>query len=262
MTINSHALFAAPLKVFCTVAFLAAFSGTSAQARSTLRGIAPGATIHIVGTQPQIKVPDARTAGESVATATALGAIGGAAYGGASGLMMGFECEEMFIICGPVGLVFGAAGGLLIGGGEGGGQAASVALPKEKASKLEVILASLINGGSLPEALVQEFKAQSQQRWNVVDGPASTEIMLGIKYLSIHQTRNDHVMMFVTNTMVLRYGPDPTNTSKRILSTYRSEKRHIDYWIENDGVNLRSEIHAGFAANFGDMIEVLETYAP
>ena len=93
----------------------------------------------------------------------------------------------------------GAAGGAIFGAAVGGISNAMLALPKEKAEALEIIMAETINDLREPQTLVEQFKIQSNNRWSVTDPGASTELTLGIEELSIDQGKNDMLVVTVVN---------------------------------------------------------------
>ena len=135
------------------------------------------------------------------------------------------------------------------------------ALPKKKAEALETVMAATIVDFSGSQTLVEQFNAQSSDRWTVTDAGAPTEITLGIEELSIDQGKDDVLIVKVVNWMVVSYGPGELDTIERMLFTYISEQRHIDHWIEHDGANFEAVIHEAFAENIADMIKMLEGYS-
>jgi len=225
---------------------------------SALPSIPLGESIHVVGAVTEIAIPNARTARENVASGAAGGAAGGAVMGAGAGVMAGFACGPLFVICSPVGLVGGAAGGAIFGAAVGGISNAMLALPKEKADALELIMAETIHDLSGSQTLVDQFKILSNDHWSVTDAGASTELTLGIEELSIDQGKNDMLVVKLINSIRVSYGTDERDTTRLILYTFVSEWHHIDHWIVDDGANFEAVIQKGLAANLADMIRELE----
>ena len=244
------------LAVLVIAALTSACAGTPTN--TAVQSVPRGDTITVVGVISELETPNARTAGENIAGGAATGAAGGAVMGAGAGFMMGFACGPLFLVCSPAGLVGGAAGGAIFGAAVGGISKAMLALPKEKAEALEILMAETINDLSGSQTLVDEFKMQSDNRWSLLDAGASTEITLGIEEFSIDQGKDDTLVLKIVNSMIVTYGPGEFDTIETILYTYVSGRHHIDHWVENDGANFRAEVHAGFAANIADMINALD----
>jgi len=227
-------------------------SGPPKPTHSTLRTIPLGSTVQVIGLQPEIEIPDARTAGETVA----LGAAGTAIGGAAAGFEAGLECGPYFIICSSLGMV----GGAVFGAAFGGVDSASVALPKEKAEALEQIMYSAVVHVDIPETLVERFKIEGKGLWTMTDAAAAVSITLGVEGLYISQRTKDRVVVYLVNSMVVSYGSGPLDTTKRILFSHKSAEHHVDHWIADDGANFRAAVREAFASNMEDMIKLLEKY--
>lgn len=219
---------------------------------SALRTIPLGSNVQIIGMQPDIKAPDARTAEETVAR----GAAATAAEGALFGFEAGFECGPLFIICSPL----AAAGTAILGAAFGGVESAMLALPKEKAEAFEQIMYSAVVDVDIPAALVERFKIAGGGLWTMTDAAAPISITLGVEGLYINQGTKDRVVVHLVNSMAIRYGPGPFDTTKRVLFRHSSDQHHIDYWIADDGANFRTAVREAFARNMEDMIRVLEHY--
>ena len=248
-----------------SVALLAATALISACAstptETTSRSVPLGSDIRVTGIEPDVKTPNAKTAGEAVAGGVVVGAAKAALLGAGAGIMMGFGCGPLLEICIPVGAVVGLAGGAIFGAVAGGVTNAMRALPKDKAEALEAIMTAMIVDFSGSQKLVEEFKAQSNDRWTLTEAGASTEITLGIEGLFIEQGTKDSLAVKLVTSMVVSHGPGELDTAERILFTY-VRQHHVDYWIEDDGANFKAMIHAAYAANIADMTKVLEGYSP
>ena len=85
------------LIVLATATLICACAGSGPRqpTHSTLRTIPLGSTVQVIGLQPEIKTPDARTAGETVA----MGAAGTAIDGAAAGFEACAETEETIRMC-------------------------------------------------------------------------------------------------------------------------------------------------------------------
>lgn len=250
-------------------ALISACASTGTPTETTLRSVPLGSDIRVTGIEPEVETPNAKTAGEAVAGGAVVGAAGGALLGGAGGFMTGFACGPLFVICGPVGAVAGVAGGAVFGAAVGGVTNAMRALPKDKAEALEAIMTATIVDFSGSQKLVEEFKAQSNDRWTITDTGAPTEITLGIEGLFLEQGKGlvlergtkDLLVVKLVTSMVVSHGPGELDTTERMLFTY-VRQHPVDYWIEDDGANFQAMIHAAYAANIADMIKVLEGYSP
>ena len=233
----------------------------SAPTETILRSVPLGSDIRVTGIEPEVETPNVKTAGEAVVGGAVVGAAGGALIGAGAGFMMGFACGPLFVICGPIGAVGGIAGGAIFGAAVGSVTHAMRALPKDKAEALEVIMTATIVDFSGSQKLVEEFKAQSNDRWTITEAGASIEITLGIEGLFLEQGTKDSLVVKLVTSMVVSHGPGELDTTERMLFTY-VRQHHIDYWIEDDGANFHAMIHAAYAANIADMIKVLEKYSP
>lgn len=237
--------------VLATAVLICACAGSASPTHSTLRTIPLGSNVQVIGLQPDIKTPDAKTAGETVAINAAGGAIGGAATGFETGL----ECGPyFFVICSPLGIVVGA----VFGAASGGVDAGSIALPKQKAEALEQIMRSTVVDVDIPKALVERFRIEGGGLWTMTETTAAISITLGVEGLYIGQRTKDRVVVYLVNSMVVSYGSGPLDTTKRILFSYKSDEHHVDYWIAADGANFRAAVREAFANNTEEMIRVLQ----
>ncbi len=255
--------------LLAATALISACASTGTPTETTLRSVPLGSDIRVTGIEPDVETPNAKTAGEAIAGGAVVGAAGGALIGAAGGFMTGFACGPLFVICGPVAAVVGGAGGAMVGAVAGGVTNAMRALPKDKAEALEAIMTATIVDFSGSQKLVEEFKAQSNDRWTITDAGAPTEITIGIeglyleqgKGLVLNQGTKDSLVVKLVTSMVVSHGPGELDTTELMLFTY-VRQHPVDYWIEDDGANFQAMIHAAYAANIADMIKVLEGYSP
>lgn len=240
--------------VLATAVLICACASTESRkpTHSTLRTIPLGSTVQVIGLQPQIEIPDARTAGETVA----MGAAGTAIEGAAAGFEAGLECGPYFVICSALGM----AGGAVFGAAVGGIDAGSVALPKEKAEALEQIMYSAVVDVDIPKALVERFKIEAGGLWTMTETAAPISITLGVEGLYISQRTNDRVVVQLTNSMVISYGSGALDTTKRVLFSHASAEHHVDHWIADNGTNFRAGVREAFASNMEDMIKLMVHY--
>ncbi len=233
--------------ILATVTALTACAGAPTTA---LRPVTPGTSINVDVVLPEIETPNALNAGES--TGRYMG--GGSAYGAVAGLQLSVEgCGPLFFACAP----FAVPAGAVVGAVAGGTYGAAVALPAEKARALESIVSDYVATADISDDLRQEFLRQQAGRWVTNDDVAEVTVTLGIERLRFEQSTGDELLIRLTSNLVVQYGPDGNNVTKRILLNAETGKHHIDYWIDNDGANTRAGLAEVFAENSRQIVAVL-----
>jgi len=213
--------------------------------------------LSVVALEPEITVPDAKTAGETVALATAGGAGGGFLAGLGGGIYLSALCGPAIIVCAPVLVPTGAAVGLVGGTALGADTAASKALPKEKAEALEAVMSDAISEIVFSAALHDEFVQRSADRWILSHDSKATKLTLGIETLNLTQLENDVLALNFTASMILQYDPEDGQPTRRFLFSHRSDARHVDDFLD-DGELFRGLIKAAVRETIDDMVNALD----
>jgi hypothetical protein len=207
---------------------------------------------------PGIVSPDAKDTSEAIGE----GASSYAAQGFAGGASDGFEgsvdaCGVFFLVCAPVFVIAGGAVGAAVLGVVGSVNGAKIALPEDKAGALETLIQNYLESEHIPANLLNEFNRQQNGRWQVVDSETDVVVTLGVETLMFGQFPDDVLSIRLTSNLVVRYGPETTDATKRILLNAESEQHHVDHWIANEGANLKTGLNAVFAENSRQVIAVL-----
>ena len=214
--------------------------------------------LFVFAVNPTMADPDAKTAGETVGIAAAKGAGLGLAGGVTGGVYLSVMCGPAIIICAPI-LVPGAAAVGLIGGtAMASTDAGARALPLEKAEALETIMIDQIGQMDFAAAMDDEFRRKGDINWDLVTAreEAVAEVELGVAAINFTQLKNDMLVLNVTTSMIVRYGPEKKAT-RRLLFEHHSDSRHVDYWLEKDGRNFRTAIEAGVRVTTSQIVYAL-----
>jgi hypothetical protein len=225
---------------------------------TSLRPIPRDSEIRVVVNVVGIVPPDAKDTSEAIGD----GASSYAAKGFAEGATGGFEgsveaCTVFFFVCAPVFMIAGGAVGAAIGGVVGSVHGAKIALPEDKADALETLIQNYLESEQIPANLSNEFNRQQNGRWQVVESETNVVVTLGVETLMFGQFSDDELSIRLTSNLVVRYGPETTDATKRILLNAESEQHHVDHWIANEGANLKAGMDAVFAENSRQVIAVL-----
>lgn len=233
---------------------ITALTGCASQV--PVQPIASGTPIEVVTPQASIRMPDADSAamvGKGAAAGAGLGASGGAA----GGLLASLGCGPLLPLCVPIFMGGGAAVGLVVGGAAGTIGGAMMALPADKAAELNDIIAASIVESDISRRLRDEFETQTANRWILSDQQEDITVTLQLTSINIEQFNDDLVTLHMNSRMLVRYGPDRKDTADKMHFQHQSGKRHIDYWLENDGENFRSELEIAYANNASQMVRTL-----
>ncbi|TDJ36785.1 MAG: hypothetical protein E2O54_16450 [Gammaproteobacteria bacterium] len=179
-----------------------------------------------------------------------VGAVGGAALGSSMGGLLGFACGPAAIICVPVGLAAGAAiggvGGGVLGiaaGGRGG-------ISGDKADRFNEIASGLMDEASLATQLHDQFSATARQYWVLRDDSANT-VLLKVNSLQFKQPGDEDIQLVVNAEMQVEFG-GPVET---VEVEHVGARRHVDYWVDGEGDNFRSEIDLALHAVAQKMVD-------
>ncbi len=212
--------------------------------------------------------PEFASTGESVAAGALLTAGAGMGAGALAGAGAGAALAPFTLLCGPLvfvclgtGMVTGAVAGGVVGGvvgGVGGGVIGiAIALPEEKATQLQSLISQYLSNESLQQNLLEGFREQQAGRWVMTDENSDATITLGIEKLEFAQFTDDELSIHLTSSLVVSYGPEEQDSTKRILVNAETDKHHVDYWIENEGINLNEEMKTLFDENSRQIVEIL-----
>ena len=228
---------------------------------TSLRPIPRGSEIRVVVHVPGIVPPDAKDISEAIGEGASAHAAKGFKGGASSGFEGSFEaCNVFFFVCAPVFSIAGGVVGAAVGGVVGTVHGANIALPEDRADALETLIQNYLESEHISANLLNEFNRQQNGRWQVVDSETGIVVTLGVETLRFAQFPNDELSIHLTSNLVVRYGPETTDATKRMLLNAESEQHHVDYWIANEGANLKTSLNAIFAENSRQVIAVLSRF--
>jgi hypothetical protein len=228
---------------------------------TSLRPIPLGSEILVVVHVPGIVPPDAKDASEAIGDGASAHAAKGFREGASSGFEGSFEaCNVFFFVCAPVFAIAGGVVGAAVGGVVGSVHGANIALPEDKADALGTLIQNYLESEHISANLLNEFNRQQNGRWQVVDSETGVVVTLGVETLRFAQFPNDELSIRLTSNLVVRYGPETTDATKRMLLNAESEQHHVDYWTANEGANLKMSLNAVFAENSRQVIAVLSQF--
>ena len=213
-----------------------------------------GTTVRVVGIDPGIAKPDAKTAGETVGIQAAKGAGVGLGAGLAYGIYGSIMCGPAIIICAPFLVPGGAAVGLVGGTTMAAANAARLALPKEKALALEKLMGETFEQADFSGTMRETFESRSGNAWNLTTTDADVEIRLGIETLNFRQFENDNLVFNFTASMIVQYGSGPRDSTRRLLFSHKSARRPVDYWLADNGAQFHDEIATALGTTVDDML--------
>ena len=238
-------------RCFSTLAIAAALSACAGNpSTAELRPIEPGSTLTVTVNLPELKTPNALDAAE----ATGKGAGEGAVYGMGIGFEGSFHtCGPFFFICAPFTMAIGGASGAVIGGAYG----ASTALPAEEARQLEAIVRDYVVSEDIALNLRNDFVQQQDGRWEIVEVEGDVSVILGVEKLAFEQRPGGQLAILLTSNLVIRYGPEDSDVTKRLLLNARTESYPVDHWVADDGANTLSGLGEVFTENSRQIVAIL-----
>lgn len=218
----------------------------------------PGSKIRIAINLPAIAPPEAIDSSEAISDGAAKGAQSGFMAGTEEGLEAAFVgCTILFFVCLPSFMVLGGTLGATFGSIEGSIKSVKTALPEEKAAALEALIKAYMETQDIPSNLKNTFNRQQNGRWQIVESNADITITLGLEQLRFIQFSDDELSIKLTSNLVVQYGPQTTDITKRILLNAESEQHHVDHWIADNGKNLAAGVNAVFEENSRQIVAIL-----
>lgn len=207
------------------------------------------------------KLPDASSDAGTYAANVGGGALLGAGYGAFTGFGLGLACGPAIVICGPVFAVGGAMGGAVVGIGVGTFSAASLQLPEEKSQALDEIIAQSLEELDMVDEVSTSFRTSGSSRWNFVDEGAEVEIQIILEGIGLEKHEKDQVTISMATSLTVRTGTGEGARIERRTFETTSLLQHIDYWIDEDGVNFREELQLQASWHARDMFNELRSWA-
>ena len=248
-------------KVFRVSLVVAAALATGCASNSKyakFQPLARGTNVHVVAVDPEIAVPNARTAGETVGKEAAKGAGYGLAGGASGGLYLSILCGPAIVICAPVLVPAGAAVGVVGGTAMGAGQANVKALPKEKAEALERVMSAVLHDASFSDAMHSTFVEHSKGRWNLTNDSNAVRVLLGLEALSLTQLEDNAVALNLTASMIITYGPGDSQTTRRLLFSNVSRGHSVNDFLEDDGALFGEQLSTALKTSVDEIIAALD----
>ena len=237
------------------IVMLAVTTGCAGQSKyAKFQPVSAGTTVHVVGIDPDIAKPDAKTAGETVGIQAAKGAGVGLGAGLAYGIYGSIMCGPAIIICAPFLVPGGAAVGLVGGTTMAAANAARLALPKEKALALEKLMGETFEQADFSGTMRDTFESRSGNAWSVTTDDAEVEIRLGIEALNFKQYENDALVFNFTASMIVQYGSGPRDSTRRLLFSHKSARQPVDYWLADNGAQFHDEIATALDTTVDEML--------
>jgi hypothetical protein len=217
-----------------------------------------GTNVHVIAIDPELAVPNAKTAGETVGKEAAKGAGMGLAGGISGGLYLSMLCGPAIIVCAPVLVPAGAAVGVVGGTAMGAGQASVKALSKEKAEALERVMSAVLHDASFSDAMHSAFVEHSKGRWNLTNDSNAVRVMLGLEALSLTQLEDDVVALNLTASMLIMYGPGDGQKTRRFLFNIVTSGRPVNDFLDNDGALFQEQLSTALQTSVDEIIAALD----
>jgi hypothetical protein len=181
-----------------------------------------------------------------------VGAVGGVALGSMAGFGAGIAaCGPLFVICSPAAAIgmgaVGAAAGA-VGGSELGGEG----ITGDKAAQFNQISIHLLSDDIIQMNANDSFYGEVDEHWNI-DANSENSLKLEIKSfgLSVHQ---EDVMQIEVKAL-LTVATETINDS--LIFTYEGPLRSIDYWLQDNGSNISSEMELAMTEVSNSMVTML-----
>ena len=148
--------------------------------------------------------------------------------------------------------------GVVGGTAAGGIQANSTALPKEKAEALEKVMSTVLEDASFSIAMSTRFAETNGDRWILTNDPNSVNVTLGLEALTLTQLEDDVVAVNLTASMIIAYGPDAGQTTRRFLFSNMSQGRPVDDYLEGDDEFFREQLTTVLQLSVDEIIAALD----
>ncbi len=167
----------------------------------------------------------------------AVGAVGGAALGSSMGGLFGMACGPAAIICVPVALAAGAgiggAGGAVIGAGYGG----TGGITGEKAERFNALAETVMDEARLAVELHDRTTEIAGHYWDV---RADSDNFAALELTSLHfkQPGGEHIQLIAKASLRVML----SGRAKTLEIRHEGPGRHIDDWLDDDGVALATEV--------------------
>ncbi len=203
------------------------------------------------------ETPDAQSTGESAGNTAARGAVKGAAGGAYVGMQVGMACGPFAVVCIPAFAIAGAGAGLVVGGIGGSIVGAAKGLPREKAEEFEAIIAATLDAEEPTAILSEKFKAAAAQTWQFAEVDPGVYLSVNLESLQLEQFTNDQLILNTQSTLIVSYGPNPADRTRKFLFDQASDSHHIDEWLADDGQLLMDELDNAYDLAIERMVEVL-----
>lgn len=218
----------------------------------------PGKQVNLVAIAPDIKPPEADSKGELAAKAGAVGAGAGMVVGAGAGLMGSIACGPLIFICAPAGLIVGAGAGLIVGGVYGTTAGAVAGLPADKAEKLNAYYVEHIGELDLRSELRKAFVNNGGSQWATSGTDPKTDVTLSLDTLYVAQSNGEELMLVVGVGMVVSDGPGKNDRTKTYRYRASSAQQHVDWWLADEGANVRMAFDANMNRIGDQIVRTLE----
>ena len=233
-------------------------SGCASQPKfAPLQRLPEGQTLQLLVSVPPIEAAKVDGDAESVGKGAAVGAGGGAAAGATVGLAESLWCGPYILFCAPVFALVGAGGGAIVGGIAGGVGGAIQGLPAEKAAALESIIAVTVAELDVEQTIRHEFDNNNRDFWHVSQSPVTPQLSFAVEAIFVEQFGKNELSLQTITSLVVRYSANETDSTKRILFKFTSDRYHVDHWIARDGANLRQAVNGGLAESVRQAVAAL-----
>jgi len=204
-----------------------------------LQAMPPGKQINLVAIAPNIKPPDADSKGEAMGKNAAAGAGAGMAAGAVGAAGASVACGPWVVFCIVPFAIIGAGAGLVVGGVTGAAIGAVEGLPAEKAEELNAYYVEHIGQLDLRAELQRAFLNNGGTQWNTAGAGSETDVTLSLDTLYVSQFKGEELMLVVGTSMVVSEGPGKSERTKTYRYRVNSEQQHVDWWLADEGANVR-----------------------
>lgn len=223
-----------------------------------LEALPPGKQINLVVVAPDVRAPEAASKGEATGAGAVVGAGTGMAAGAVGAAPAAAICGPLIIYCVFPVMVIGAAAGLVVGGIGGAAIGAVVGLPAEKADALNAYYVEHIGERNLQDELQRAFLDNGGSQWTSGAAGSTTDVTLSLDTLYVTQSKGEELVLIVGANMVVSDGPGKADRTKTYRYRISSDKQPVDWWLEDEGANIRRAFDAGMNTIGDQVVRTLE----
>lgn len=204
-----------------------------------LQPVSSGSRVQIISLEPG-KVRQDVDGAESVAKGAGTGALTGA--GG--GIYIAEACGPLILFCAPAFAVVGAGVGL-VGGTIYG---AIIALPEEKETEFNRMMATRFSQTSPQRSLEQAFEKHGERIWEIVEASPDAIVKLKLDSFQMKQYSSSELAIHLQASFAASYPSHSEKETRYFQFNYMGLRHPVDYYLEDEGRYFREEFDRGIAS--------------